>query len=400
MKRTWGILLLFCLCFMSGCGSGSSEGLPQNESEQEMEQTEKTAEELKEEFLEKKLAEMSLEEKTGQLFMCAFRKNEDGSNITEMNQTIKDAFDKYHVGNVILFGENIDTVEQTKGLISDLQAHSSIPLLVGVDEEGGRVSRLHASGNIPAADIPSAEELAAEGDSQKVFEAGKTIGQELKELGFQVDFAPVADINTNPDNTVIGNRAFGSDGETAATMVSAFLKGLKEEGIVGCVKHFPGHGDTSMDSHKNETYVAHDRERLKKVEFLPFQRAIGEQVDMVMVSHIKTPNATTDGLPASLSKEMVTDILRKELGFQGIIITDAMNMGAIAHYYGGEEAAVMALEAGVDIILMPENYEKAVSAVLEAVREGRLTEGRITESAKRILSLKYDKGLFAEAEGK
>lgn len=395
------IALLLCMFLLSGCGTPTVDNVTQpeenaTEDKSQAVTAEETELEKKEKFLDEKLENMTLEEKIGQLFMLAYRKNEDGSNATELTQDIKSSLQERKPGGVILFGENIDTPEQVKQLIADMQESSYIPLFIGVDEEGGRVSRLQTSGKMNVVEIPPAEDIGKSGDITKAYDVGKVIGEELKELGFNVDFAPVADINTNPDNPVIGDRAFGSDPQLVSDMVAAFIDGLHQKNMSAAVKHFPGHGDTSTDTHLGETVMEHDRNRLDTVELVPFRRAIAADVDFIMAAHILTPNVTTDGLPASLSKQMLTGILREELGYDGLIITDAMDMGAIVKVYGSGEAAVLAIEAGADIVLMPANVEEAYEAIQEAVESGRISGEALAEKVKRILSFKYEKGYFAE----
>ncbi|MBR2382459.1 MAG: glycoside hydrolase, partial [Anaerotignum sp.] len=282
--------------------------------------------------------------------------------------------------------ENLDTKEQTQQLTYDLQMAAHMPLFIGIDEEGGLVSRLNKS-NIEHEVFPPAAEM------EDVSWAGTSIGSSLGELGINVDFAPVADVNTNPDNPVIGTRAFSSDPQAAASKVAEFISAIQKMGVSACAKHFPGHGDTAMDSHLGETYVEHDMERLRSVEFAPFEQAITAGTDFIMAGHIKTPNATTDDLPATLSSEMM-GILRNDLGFDGIIITDAMNMGAIVDTYGSGESAVMAVQAGVDMVLMPANLQEAAKALTEAIKTGAISEERVEDALWRILSLKYDKGIL------
>ncbi|MBQ2880095.1 MAG: glycoside hydrolase, partial [Anaerotignum sp.] len=308
------------------------------------------------------------------------------STYANLSDEAKTAIEEYHIGGVILFAENLDTKEQTQKLTADLQKASDFGLLIGIDEEGGLVSRLKKS-NIAHETFPPAAEM------EDAAYAGKTIGMELEELGISVDFAPVADVNTNPDNPVIGTRAFSSDPQAAASKVAEFIRSMEETGVSACAKHFPGHGDTAMDSHLGETYVEHDMERLRSVEFVPFEQAITAGTDFIMAGHIKTPNATTDGLPATLSAEMLA-ILRNDLGFNGIIITDAMNMGAIVDVYGSGESAVMAVQAGVDMVLMPADLPEAAEVLAEAIEKGAVSEERVNEALWHVLSLKYDKGLL------
>ncbi len=346
-------------------------------------------EQQKEYFLNQKIASMTLEQKVGQLFFCSFRKDEQNLPVTVCNESIANTIKQYHIGGVVLFGENIDTEQQTKQLIADIKKHSDIPLFIGVDEEGGRVSRLHASGKMQVADVPTAKEI---GDTNDTNVSAKTIGSELKELGFDVDFAPVADVNTNAYNIVIGDRAFSSDANIAGDMVSAFVKGLQEQNISACAKHFPGHGDTIEDSHNGIALANRTLQQMQQTEWIPFQKAIEQNVDFIMAGHITTPNATTDGLPASLSHEMLTEQLRNNMHFDGIIITDALDMGAITKYY--ENAPFDAVCAGADMVLMPFELQKSYETICHAVKEGIITEQELNQKVKRILSLKYDKGYF------
>ena len=349
-------------------------------------------EQQKEYFLNQKIASMTLEQKVGQLFFCSFRKDEQNLPVTVCNESIANTIKQYHIGGVVLFGENIDTEQQTKQLIADIKKHSDIPLFIGVDEEGGRVSRLHASGKMQVADVPTAKEIGDTNDTKVSYEYAKTIGSELKELGFDVDFAPVADVNTNAYNIVIGDRAFSSDANIAGDMVSAFVKGLQEQNISACAKHFPGHGDTIEDSHNGIALANRTLQQMQQTEWIPFQKAIEQNVDFIMAGHITTPNATTDGLPASLSHEMLTEQLRNNMHFDGIIITDALDMGAITKYY--ENAPFDAVCAGADMVLMPFELQKSYETICHAVKEGIITEQELNQKVKRILSLKYDKGYF------
>ena len=377
MKKLLAMLLAGSMALsLAGCG-----GVVQTEGADE-----KTPEEIKAEYIQDIIDNMDAEEKAGQLIMADFRTNADGTGMTVLSDEAKKAIEEYHIGGVILFAENLDTKEQTQQLTEDLQKASDFGLLIGIDEEGGLVSRLNKS-NIEHEIFPPAAEM------EDVAYAGRTIGTELAELGIHVDFAPVADVNTNPDNPVIGTRAFSSDPQAAASKVAEFITAIEETGVSACAKHFPGHGDTAMDSHLGETYVEHDMERLRSVEFLPFQQAITAGTDFIMAGHIKTPNATVDGLPATLSSEML-GILRKDLNFDGIIITDAMNMGAIVDQYGSGESAVMAVQAGVDLVLMPATLGEAAEALTAAIKKGDISEERVNEALWHVLSLKYEKGLL------
>ncbi|MBQ9092358.1 MAG: glycoside hydrolase family 3, partial [Anaerotignum sp.] len=296
MKKLLAMLLAGGMAFgMTACGGEgvTSDAPPKTEAE------------LKAEYIQSVIDEMSAEEKAGQMIMADFRTNVDGTGMTVLSEEAKEAIDEYYVGGVILFAENLDTTEQTQKLTADLQKAADLGLFIGIDEEGGIVSRLNKS-NIYHDEFPPAAEM------EDVHWAGTSIGSTLSQLGINVDFAPVADVNTNPDNPVIGTRAFSSEPELAASKAAEFISAMQELNVSACAKHFPGHGDTAMDSHLGETYVEHDMERLRTVEFVPFAQAITTGVDFIMAGHIKTPNATTDGLPASLSPEML-GILRNDL---------------------------------------------------------------------------------------
>ena len=377
MKKLLAMLLAGSMVFsLAACGSKTvTEDVPK-----------KTPEEVKAEYIQNIIDNMDAAEKAGQLIMADFRTNADGTGMTVLSDEAKKAIEEYHIGGVILFAENLDTKEQTQQLTEDLQKASDFGLLIGIDEEGGLVSRLNKS-NIEHEIFPPAAEI------EDAAYAGRTIGKELAELGINVDFAPVADVNTNPDNPVIGTRAFSADPQAAASKVAEFITAIEETGVSACAKHFPGHGDTAMDSHLGETYVEHDMERLRSVEFVPFQQAITAGTDFIMVGHIKTPNATADGLPATLSSEML-GILRNDLNFDGIIITDAMNMRAIVEAYGSGESAVMAVQAGVNVILMPANLTEAADALTAAIENGTISEERVNETLWHVLSLKYEKGIL------
>ena len=398
MKKI-SIFMVFVIFICTGCLGKSQTQQTTLEYENQIDATteNETAsnvdlEQQKEYFLNQKIASMTLEQKVGQLFFCSFRKDEQNLPVTVCNESIANTIKQYHIGGVVLFGENIDTEQQTKQLIADIKNHCDIPLLIGVDEEGGRVSRLHASGKMQVADVPTAKEIGDTNDTNVSYEYAKTIGSELKELGFDVDFAPVADVNTNAYNIVIGDRAFSSDANIAGDMVSAFVKGLQEQNISACAKHFPGHGDTIEDSHNGIALANRTLQQMQQTEWIPFQKAIEQNVDFIMAGHITTPNATTDGLPASLSHEMLTEQLRNNMHFDGIIITDALDMGAITKYY--ENAPFDAVCAGADMVLMPFELQKSYETICHAVKEGIITEQELNQKVKRILSLKYDKGYF------
>ena len=297
---------------------------------------------------------------------------------------MKENLQKYPVGGVILFSRNIWNRKQTKKLIRKLQKNAAMPLFISVDEEGGDVARIGNNKKMKTDTFPTMEEIGKTQDADYVYYMASTIASQIGELGFNVDFAPVADVWTNAENQVIGDRSFGSDPELVSDMASAEIRGFHEAGIRTAVKHFPGHGDTAEDSHSGYAYSYRTAEEQRTLEWKPFQAGIGAQTEFVMVGHICCPNITDSDIPASLSEELVTGILREELGFDGIVVTDAMNMGAITEHYAAGEASALAIEAGADMILMPEDLSEAYTAVLQAVKEGKISEERIDASLERI----------------
>ena len=339
------------------------------------------------------LKNMSVEQKVGQLFVVNLEQLDSSKGSyyewKKCSKKMKEAIKKNCIGGVIMFSRNIGKRKQTKKLIKEIQKAADIPAFVTVDEEGGEVARIAGNPDMKTTKYPSMEDVGKKKDADYVNNMGKTIGNDIKKLGFNVDFAPVADVLTNVDNTVIGNRAFSSDAGVAAQMVSSAVTGLQETGVSACLKHFPGHGDTAGDSHTGAAQTDRTKEEMEAEEFLPFQSGIEAGADMIMVGHITAPNLTDgDSLPASISEKIITGVLRNELGYQGIIITDAMNMGAITEYYKSDVAAIMALKAGADMVLMPENFEEAYQGVLDAVADGTVSEERIDDSLRRIYRVK------------
>ena len=336
------------------------------------------------------LQTMSLEEKTAQLFVITPEQLTGYRQVTQCGEVTYRALDRYPVGGIIYFANNLESGEQTRQMLQAIQTYATdrtgLPLFLAVDEEGGRVA--HVADSLE--DLPKTApmgEVARDGE-EAVYEAALVIGNYLSGLGFNLNFAPDADVLTNPENTAIGDRSFGEDAETVTKMAGAFLRGLANNGITGVYKHFPGHGGTSGDTHEGYAYVNRTVDELKERELKPFLDGIEKNVPMMMVAHVSLPLVTGSDVPATLSKEVVTGLLRQELGYNGVVVTDALNMDAIAGHYSNAQAAVMALEAGCDILLMPSDFTGAYEAVLQAVANGTLTEERIDESVLRILTLK------------
>lgn len=339
------------------------------------------------------LGKMSLREKVGQLFIVRPEALAENSNAETAPATdrVDDAvisrLEEYPVGGVVLFSRNITGAEQLPEFISGLQKNSKYPLFIAVDEEGGSIARVANSGYYDVASYKSMEDIGKSGDASKAEEVGRQIGMYLKKLGFNLDFAPVADINTNPQNIVIGDRSYGSDPSLVAEMVSAQLDGMHDSGIMGTLKHFPGHGDTKDDTHSGYVSIEKTWDELKVCELIPFTASL-PKTDMVMVSHITAVNVTNDNLPSSMSEMMITEKLRNELGYDGVVITDAMAMCAVADNYTSAEAAVTAVKAGVDIVLMPQNLDEAFNGVMNAVTDDEISMARLDESVLRILKMK------------
>ena len=344
---------------------------------------------LREIRLKNTVHEMSLREKVSQLFIVrpeSLSPGRQGLGATSLTDSMAAILSEYPAGGVIQFAANITDPVQITSFNRALSDALDVPPFIAVDEEGGSVSRLANEKNF---DLPVYESAAAVGKSGRKDDAlamGRAIGGYLSEYGFDLDFAPVADVFTNPANTVIGRRAFSTDAAVVRDMTGAFADGLRENGIISCFKHFPGHGDTAEDSHVGLAVNAKTKEELMNCEWLPY-KGLPDDV-FVMIGHIALPAVVGDSTPATLSKQVVTDILRGELGFEGLIVTDSMEMGAIVNTYGANEAAVMAFEAGCDVILCPVDYLGAVHAIESAVADGRIPEERLDESVMRILKVK------------
>jgi len=364
--------LLILLLALSGC----------TEETKEVEET-KDVKKQEVATVEEQIAQMTLDEKIGQLMMVGV----DGEAIsTEMEDLIQ----KEKVGGIILLPKNISSAEQTVRLLNDIKkanGANEIPLFLSVDEEGGTISRLPSEFK----GLPTTREIGSMNDPGFSYEVGQFLGKQVKSFGYNMNMAPVLDVDSNPDNPVIGDRSFSSEAEIVANLGVATMKGIQEEKVIPVVKHFPGHGDTSVDSHLALPILDADMERLNSLELIPFKKAIKEGADAVMTAHILFPKIDSSH-PATLSKKVVTGILREELGFEGVIITDDLTMGAIRTSYSAGQAAVRAFLAGHDILLICheyDNYYMAIQAMKEAVTSGKISEEQVDESVYRILSLKH-----------
>ena len=343
------------------------------------------------------LSSMTLEEKLWQLFFVAPEALTGEEAVTESSEALQQALAEKPVGGVILFARNLISREQTMALLADVKSASRLAPFLGVDEEGGTVSRVGANSAMGVTQLRDMSVYGASGDASALYGDLYNLAQSLNELGFNVDFAPVADVTTGSDENPMKLRSFSSDPERCASMVSVSVGALQDGGVAACLKHFPGYGTATADDHDGSVSLDRTLEQLEQTEFVPFSAGIGKGAYFVMVSHLSVPAVTGDDTPADLSEKLVTELLRNTLHFQNVVITDAHNMGSIAQNYTPAEAAVAALRAGVDMILMPQDLQGAYDGVTKAIADGVLTEDRIDRSVLRILNVKIQLGLLSEA---
>ena len=354
---------------------------------------EPTPEEQLELMIDDLIAGMPLEDKVANLFIITPEALTGVSTATMAGEGTQTALEKYAVGGLIYFQKNIVSKEQITEMLSNTATYARYPLFLAVDEEGGKVARVASAGIYEG--VASAGEIGATGDANNAYQAGVTIGAALSELGFNVDFAPVADI-TNVEGSVMEGRSYGADVNMVSGFVTAMMMGLEENNVTACLKHFPGLGCTTDDTHNGMAFTERTEEQFKAEELTVFGAGIESGANMIMVGHMSAPNLTGNNEPCIFSEKLITDILRGELNYKGVIITDALNMGAISTYYGADEAAIMALKAGCDMLLMPENFELAYGGVMQAVLDGTIAEERIDDSLRRIYRVKYGDKLKGE----
>ncbi len=370
MKKGLGILCLLMMVLLSGSQAEAKE-------EQMLEEVEEI------------LAGMTLEEKVYQLFIITPEALTGSNTVTAAGETTRKSLENYPVGGLVYFSKNLKDPAQTKKMLQNVMAFSyeveGLPLFTCIDEEGGRVARI---GSNPAFGVEKIGCMQEVEDEKEAYEAGETIGTYLSRLGFNFDFAPDADVLTNKSNKAIGDRSFGSDSDRVVKMAAAFSDGLHSQNVLSLFKHFPGHGAVQGDTHDGFAYTDKTYEELLKSELKPFMAAGPLGVDAVMAAHISVPEITGEDTPCTLSEKMITDVLRRDLGFEGLIITDALDMGAITQNYTSRQAAVLAFQAGVDMLLMPRDFKQASEGILEAVEKGEISEERIDESLRRIIKVK------------
>ena len=355
----------------------------------------KTEEELLNEEVDAELKMMTLDQKIAQLLIVQAPSLTISEQLAEQLRTAP-------YGGFILMGNGFGTFVNTRKFVQDLRDLSAYPLIISTDQEGGNVQRMQSISSPKATKIPYASELGYIGSMDLTRKVGGVTGRELSAVGINVDYAPVLDVNSNPNNPVIGKRSFSKDPTITHKMGIAFAEGLAESHVTAVYKHFPGHGDTSVDSHVNLPVVNKTRAELDAVELVPFKEAIKNGAEMIMVAHIALPQITGDKTPATLSHKITTELLRDELGFKGLIVTDGLNMGALVKNYKDSEIYWRAVEAGADLLLLPSSPDVAIASIKE-----HISEARIDESVRRILHYKLgsmkkwqllDESNFATAE--
>lgn len=342
--------------------------------------------------VEELIASMTLHEKVCQLFVVFPEAITHVSPTLAAGEITKNALAEYPVGGFLYDRKNLQSQEQVAGMLAGVQSYAKIPLLLTCDEEGGRVNRLMDTiGTTWVGPMLDYQDQGVETAARNA----RTIAADLKRCGFNMDLAPVADVWSCPENTVIGDRAYSDDFQEAAQLVAAAVEGFHAGGVAAVLKHFPGHGNTSSDSHEGAAYVERTLEELQTGELLPFAAGIEAGADAVMVGHLTVP--AFDSEPAPFSYPIVTGLLREEMGFEGVVITDSLQMKAITDQYSGGEAAVKAVQAGVDLLLCPPDLDAAISALVEALETGSISQARLDESVRRILTLKFNRGMLAAA---
>ncbi|MGH2821555.1 MAG: glycoside hydrolase family 3 protein, partial [Thermoleophilaceae bacterium] len=387
-RRTWAVLLACALAVAAAVAPGASADRDDDDQDRLM----------------RKLDRMSLEEKVGQMFMTyAYGTSVDQADPRNQSTYGVDSFrqliERYHLGGIIYFAwsDNVKDPRQIAGLSNGIQkvatsSGTGVPALVSTDQEQGLVVRVTE----PATQFPGNMALGAARDPGLARSAAAVTGEELRAMGINENFAPVADVNVNPENPVIGVRSFSSNPGLVASLTEAQVRGYQREDVASTAKHFPGHGDTSVDSHTGLPVIDHTREELDRIDLPPFAAAIDAGVESIMTAHIVVPALDDSGRPATLSRPILTDLLRREMNFDGVVVTDALTMEGVREMFGDDRVPVEAIKAGADLLLMPPDLDLAYRSVLEAVRSGEISERRIDRSVYRILRLKERLGLFEQ----
>jgi beta-N-acetylhexosaminidase len=414
MRDRWGVALVtVCLCLLfAGCGRTEKESTTEVATETAAEttpeegttgniltETEGVTDVTVEGMSRDILKNMTLEEKIGQMLFVgldSLRAEEETGDLTECSKTIEENMETWTPGGIILYGKNMETTEQVQKLTEDLQNASRIPLFLGTEEEGGENGRIASEDKITVEETQEEGVIGESGETEQAEQTGQIIGSYMKDLGLNLDFAPVADVADSEENQIIGNRSYGSDVSTVSDLAAAFVTGIQGEGVSAVLKYFPGQGSLTTDTKKGAADITKTIKELRNTEFKPFSAGIKAGVDVIMVGHASVSPVTENQTPASLSSLMISEILRNELQFDSIVITDSMNMKAITDNYTVEEVAVKAVEAGADMILCPGNGKEAYKAIKEAVENGKISEKRLNESVLRILKVKIKREIIPE----
>jgi len=369
-KSVFNLLIIFLFI---GCAA-NAQYQPKNTSKADLDKAQQ--------WVNKTYNSLSQDEKLGQLFIVALYTNKDDSHINQVRNIVVN--DK--IGGLILMQ---DDAAKEISLVNEFQQKSKVPLMIGMDAEWGLYQRIAA-----AHKFPWAMTLGAIQDKTLIYQMASKIAEDCKRMGINWDFAPVVDVNTNPNNPIIGNRSFGSEVQNVISSALAYSNGLQDNNILAAIKHFPGHGDTSTDSHLDLPVVSHNLDRLNSVELAPFKALINKGIGGVMVAHLYVPSLESEkGIPASVSKNIITGLLKEKLGYKGLIITDALNMGAVANKYNPGELDAMVFKAGNDIMLFSQGVAEGKKLIQKAIDNGEIPQSRVEESVKKILLTKYFLGL-------
>ena len=381
-KNIMRIFVLTMTALTISCGNSSptewlEEDLPNRESETRSEW---------EEAATAILPSLNLVERIGQTLIIQIRYRDSGAGVTILSASDIAILRTVKPGGIILFKENIDSVSQLTKLLHDIKQYSPYPPFIAVDEEGGSVSRLLRSGKIPATPIPAASRIAASGNARSAYLAYSIIGRELAVLGFNMNFAPVADIFSNPQNDLIASRSFGTEPDRVAEMVAEAVRALQEQGVVSVIKHFPGHGDSSGDSHFTIPVLNHDLQRLMEFELQPFFAGMEAGAGGFLMAHLSFPSI--DNSPASFSPVFIQTVIRETMAYDGLLLTDALEMRGAGNIGNAHETGLMALQAGADILLIPPDPRKQRDVILAAILDGRLSLETLNRAVIRVIASK------------
>lgn len=369
MKKKFIILFIFIITILTGCSNNKKV-------------SNKDFEKLSiEEKVNYKMDNLSIDEKIAQMLIVYYIGDEYDENLSNIIKEVKP-------GGFILMSDNITTYDRTLNFVKGMQNDSDIPMIISTDEEGGSVQRIKGIRDISVTDIPYMYYLGQTKDKNLAYKVGEIIANELRTIGVNLTYAPVMDIYSNPNNTVIGKRSFGSDPNTVYDMATSLKNGIEDNLVNTCIKHFPGHGDTETDSHFEIPIINKTLVELENSDLLPFIKSIND-TNMIMVGHIALPKITNSSIPASLSKEIVTDLLKNKYNYRGLVITDALNMRSLTDNYSDKEIYTMAINAGVDLLLMPNGSKNAIKYIKEAIDDEEIDINTINESVRKILTYKY-----------